>query len=215
MWHANARCFSLEQTSVQLKICAVNFHLLVQLPLSALKQILLAFMRRQQENCIEDAERNGGSSSIADPPIPILTVTAPKGFNAFSIHVTSSANDSAPQKMFVQFQKDTRYSGVAPEEEEENALLSEDERSSILQLRACARCGRADHGCACGWRTLHSISPSEEDQSLLEAIDAKLVSSSILSSPTVSYTRIRRLSHAAFECWTYKSCSQKSLLRMR
>ncbi|KAF1335623.1 Wd repeat-containing protein 19, partial [Globisporangium splendens] len=190
---------------MQLKVYAVNFHLLVQLPLRTLKRVLLGCMRLQH-----DETRSHDSSSGSESPFPILTVTAPKGFNAFSIHISSTSrnaeNNTQRVKLLVQFVEDetTKYSSAMLKDE-----ANRDARLYTIQLHFCSKCGLPSGGCACcGWRKLHELSAAEEDQSLLEAIDAKLPSIAAAHAMTMARSLYIRLASrpapSVFEATIFK-----------
>lgn len=164
---------------MQLKIRAVNFHLLVQLPLGVLKQILLEYLRYESERDAQtsatDSEEEGSCSTGQEqtPPV-VLTIGAPRAFNSFSINVSVCDQDgedesAMEQKVLVKFKSDMRFSVVKVKQKDANT-----ESYCVLQLQLCARCG-SGNGCSCGWRSVHSVLKNEEELSLLEAIETKLV----------------------------------------
>ncbi|GAB9474442.1 Wd repeat-containing protein 19 [Globisporangium polare] len=163
---------------MQLKIRAVNFHLLVQLPLGVLKQILLEYLRYESERDAQtsatDSEEEGSCSTGQEqtPPV-VLTIGAPRAFNSFSINVSVCDQDgedesAMEQKVLVKFKSDMRFSVVKVKQKDANT-----ESYCVLQLQLCARCG-SGNGCSCGWRSVHSVLKNEEELSLLEAIETKL-----------------------------------------
>lgn len=166
---------------MQLKIRAVNFHLLVQLPIGLLKQILLEYIRyeneRDEQTSATDSDE-GSCSTAIEQQTPVLTLVAPREFNSFSINIITcnpNGEEAVGQKVLVQFKTDTRTSVVKSKQD------ANTEPRCVLQLVICARC-RSDSGCSCGWRRLHCVSEKEESLGLLEAIEAKLVRHSPLES---------------------------------
>lgn len=152
--------------SVQLKIRSTHFDRLAQLPLRVVKQIALKYIQRSSA---QKWQPRYGDNDCA------IIVVAPQQLPGLSLHITASSDSSATteQQVFVQFANDTSYATTTLAQVTA-AQTSDAAPHLALQLQVCARCG-ASSGCACAWRSIHCVSVSDEKQSLLEAIDAKLV----------------------------------------
>ncbi|TYZ63308.1 hypothetical protein PybrP1_009097 [[Pythium] brassicae (nom. inval.)] len=176
----DAPALALASARTRLKIRAASFQLLAQLPLHALKQLLLAHIRKlnsdelqaEESDCLtrdSDASSDAGFESVQ-----MLTVDAAarEGLSAFWVSIATTMGETTTERrVLLQFEE--RESLPPVKRKRQTAAKSSSELCSALQLKICARCG-VGTGCGCGWRDTHSISPREEQQSLAQVAGAKL-----------------------------------------